>query len=549
MRVVVIGAGVGGMSAALRLAKAGALVTVVEQNERIGGKLNVWEPDVDGVGKFRFDTGPHVLTMPWAIRELFEDLGERMEDYLDLVRMDPICRYHFPDHTHFDAPANPEEALQRIRETFPGDEDGFRFLLDYAKRVHDTTVDPFLRQDFGTAVRGIPTLTQWKQLTQFIGLKPWQTISDLSKKHLKHERLRQIFDLYAFYNGSSPYKASAIFAIIAWVQWGDGTFYLRGGLRTYADALEKLADKFGVKFEMQVRATEVLTDSRSIPRKFPEREDGLEIPLYHNIEFTPATRIEGMTGYIEGRSTPSSKRPFGLEADVVICNADPMSAYRRLTDFSRPSGFEEENVTPSTSAFVMLLGVKGDAKRDFPQLAHFNSFLPTDLNAEFEAIFNQGVPAHDPVIGITCQSVTEPGVAPEGYSTLFVMTSPPALSSLDVEWRAEQTKSYRDRILDLLETRCGLPGLRERIVCEQVWTPRTFQEKYGAWRGSLYGVSSNGWRSAFLRPPNRSKTVKGLYFVGGGTHPGGGLPLVTLSGKIVAEAVLTDFGPISLTVL
>ena len=233
-----------------------------------------------------------------------------------------------------------------------------------------------------------------------------------------------------------------------------------------------------------------------------------------------------------------------IPANVVVCNADPMTAYQSITpERARPDGFEEKNVTPSTSAFVMLLGVKGDARRDFPTLSHFNSFLPADLNAEFDAIFGRGVPADDPVIGVTCQSVTEPNVAPDGYSTLFVMTSPPALGNF--EWTPEQTAAYRDRILTLLETRCGLPGLRERVVCEQIWTPRTFQEKYGAWRGSLYGVSSNGWRSAFLRPPNRSKTVKGLYFVGGGTHPGGGLPLVTLSGKIVADAVLSDFASIA----
>ncbi len=524
MRVVVIGAGVGGMSAALRLAKAGATVTVVEQNERIGGKLNVWEPEVDGVGKLRFDTGPHVLTMPWAIRELFDDLGERMEDYLDLVRMDPICRYHFPDGTHFDAPANPDDALKRIAETFPGDEDGFRFLLDYAKRVHDTTVDPFLRQDFGTAVRGIPTLTQWRQLTQFIGLKPWQTISDLSKKHLKHERLRQIFDLYAFYNGSSPYKASAIFAIIAWVQWGDGTFYLRGGLRTYADALAKLADKFGVIVHLNRRAASIghgmLTESDI---------ETDSIRNYYRLDINAESMTDENDVWFDYPQEGAS---------ALIFNADPMDVYTRL-EVARPEGFEENNVTPSTSAFVLLLGVRGDARRDFPHLSHFNSFLPADLNAEFDSIFAKGVPAADPVIGITCQSVTEPGVAPEGYSTLFVMTSPPALGNW--QWTPEQTANYRERVLDLLETRCGLPGLRERIVCEQVWTPRTFQEKYGAWRGSLYGVSSNGWRSAFLRPPNRSKTVRGLYFVGGGTHPGGGLPLVTLSGKIVAEAVLADF--------
>jgi phytoene desaturase len=495
------------MSAALRLAKAGHQVTVLEQGERVGGKLNVWEPEVAGAGRFRFDTGPHVLTMPWAIREMFEDLGERMEDHLDLVRMDPICRYHFADGSRFDAPADPEEAARRVSESFPGDEAGFRALLAYARHVHDVTVDPFLRQDFAEAVRGVPSPAQWRQLTQFLGLRPWETISQLSLRHLRHPRLRQIFDLYAFYNGSSPYKASAIFAIIAWVQWGDGTYYLRGGLRTYADALARLAEKLGV---------EVRTNTRV----------GSISPMF---AFGPGdfVRIEG----------EHKGERFESDEQVVICNADPMTAYESLAPDARPKGLTADAVQPSTSAFVMLLGLKGTPERDFPHLTHFNSFLPDDPKAEFDAIFSRNVPADDPVIGVTCQSVTEPACAPPGHSTLFVMTSPPAMGP-EWEWTDENTGAYRERVLSLLETRCGMPGLRERIVCEQVWTPKTFAERYGAWRGSLYGVSSNGWRSAFLRPPTRSRTVKGLYFVGGGTHPGGGLPLVTLGGKIVAESVL-----------
>jgi phytoene desaturase len=508
MRVVIIGGGVGGLVASVRLAKAGHAVTLLEQGERVGGKLNIWEPEVPGAGRFRFDTGPHVLTMPWAIQELFDDLGERMEDYLTLERIDPICRYHFSDGTHFDAPADPEEAARRIAQTFPGDEVGFRILLAHAKRVNDVTVNTFLRQDFSATIKGAPTFQQWRQLGDFIGLKPWETLSALSKKRLNHPRLRQIFDLYAFYNGSSPYKASSIYSVIAWVQWGEGTYYLRGGLRTYANALIRLAEKFGVTIRTGAKAERIIIEQDALSKR--------------NVVRAVVVR--------DGDSCP---------ADAVICNADPLTAYSSLIDprFCPPglSQQSREHLQPSTSAFLLLLGVQGE----FPSLMHFNSFLPDDSAAEFDALFKRSVPADDPVIGVTCQSVTEPDCAPPGYSNLFVMTSPPPLSENFV-WTEENTARYRERILTLLETRCGLKGLRDRIVCEQLWTPETFASRYGAWKGSLYGLSANDWRSAFLRPPNRAKEAQGLYFVGGGTHPGGGLPLVTLGGKIVVEAVRED---------
>lgn len=505
MRVVVIGAGVGGMVAALRLAKAGHAVTVLEQNEQIGGKLGVWEPDVPGAGRFRFDTGPHVLTMPWVIEALFRDLGFALGDYLDLVRVDPICRYHFPDAAFFDAAADPDEAARRIAARFPGDECGFRDLLAYARRVYDATVEPFLCQDFARAVRGIPTPAQWRQLAGFLGLRPWQTLHERVARHLRHPRLRQIFDLYALYNGSSPLHASAIFAIIAWVQWGEGTFYLRGGLRTYAEALGKMAERLGVEIRVGAAAERIV--------------------------------VAGAPG--RGHAAGVEVAGGGcVPADAVLCNADPLTAYRDLVPAAqRPHAFRDEaalnRLEPSTSAFVLLLGARGT----WPHLAHFNSFLPDEPMAEMDAVFRRGVPAEDPVIGVTCQSVTEPSCAPPGHSNLFVMTSPPALGDGFV-WTGENTAAYRARVLDLLEKRCGLAGLRERIVCEQVWTPQTFANRYGAFRGSLYGLSSNNWRQAFLRPPNRAQGVDNLFFVGGGTHPGGGLPLVTLGGKIVAEAVL-----------
>ena len=495
MDVIVIGGGIGGLSAAIGLAAQGARVTLLEQNERVGGKLNLWTKD-----GWMFDTGPHVLTMLWALEEVFSQAGRRLEDVLDLIRLDTVCRYHFPDGETLDAPADPEDAARAVARFAPGEEPGFRRFLAYARQVSDATTDPFLRQDFGAQVRGVPTLAQWKQLGAFLALKPWRTLRDVIQAHFTDPRLRQVFELYALYSGSHPARASGIFATVADVQWRQGTFYVPGGLYQLAEALREAAESLGVQVQTRARVTEILVKGHR------------------------ATGVVTATG----------ERRF---ADAVVCNADciqalttlvPENARRSWTAAARVARME-----PSTSAFLLLLGIEGT----YPELAHHNSFLAADGEAEFTAVFDQERPAEDPTVGVACQSVTDDTKAPPGCSNLFVMTNPPALSS-HFDWTAEAPR-YRELVLTKLE-RMGLAGLQNRILVEQMWTPLDLQSRYGAWRGAIYGLSSNGWRQGFLRPPLVSPDVDGLYFVGGSTHPGGGVPLCALSGTIASRQILAE---------
>jgi len=491
MDVIVIGAGVGGLSAAIGLAARGAKVTVLERNANIGGKLNVWEH-----GGFRFDTGPHVLTMLWALEEVFENAGRRLGDVLDLVRLDTVCRYHFEDGQTLDAPGSPEDAARAIAAFAPADEAGFRRFLDYAHQVSDATTEPFLKQDFGASVRGIPSPQQWGQLTSFLALKPWRTLRGVVREHFTDPRLRQVFELYALYSGSHPDRASGIFATVADVQWREGTYYVRGGLYQLAQALRDAAEHLGVSFQTNTEATEIIVKQ----------------------------------GRARGVQTRCGDRLF---ADAVVCNADCLSALTSLVPHSARRQWKEprvEKIEPSTSAFLLLLGVKGE----YPQLAHHNSFLAADGEAEFESIFDAQKPADDPTIGVACQSVTDPTKAPPGCTNLFVMTNPPALSP-HFDWTTEAAR-YREIVLAKLE-RMGLTDLRNRIVVEQLWTPLDLESRYHAYKGAIYGLSSNGWRQGFLRPPQVSPDVAGLYFVGGSTHPGGGVPLCALSGTNVARRI------------
>ncbi len=496
MEVVVIGAGVGGLAAAIGLASRGVRVTVLEKNAGVGGKLNVWEQD-----GFRFDTGPHVLTMLWALEEVFQSTGRRLEDVLDLVRLDTVCRYHFPGGQMLggqmlDAPGDPEDAAQAIAAFAPEDEAGFRRFLEYARQVSDATTEPFLKQDFGASVRGVPSPAQWGQLSSFLALKPWRTLREVVSQHFSDPRLRQVFELYGLYSGSHPARASGIFATVADVQWRQGTFYVRGGLYQLAEALREAAESLGVQFQTSTAVSEIIVKS----------------------------------GRARGVETRDGDRLF---ADAVICNADALGAMTTLIPHAARRSWPEsrvQKIEPSTSAFLLLLGVQGE----YPQLAHHNSFLAADGEAEFSAIFDSQTPAEDPTVGVACQSVSDPSKAPPGCSNLFVMTNPPALSS-HFDWRTE-APYYRDLVLAKLE-RMGLTDLRERILVEQMWTPLDLESRYGAYRGAIYGLSSNGWRQGFLRPPQISPDVQGLYFVGGSTHPGGGVPLCALSGTNAAKQI------------
>jgi len=491
MDVIVIGAGVGGLSAAVGLAARGASVTVLEKNAMVGGKMNVWEQN-----GFRFDTGPHVLTMLWALDEVFANAGRRLEDVLDLVRLDTVCRYHFSNGQTLDAPGDASAAAETIARFAPKDTDGFLRFLAYAKQVSDATTEPFLKQDFGASVRGIPSPQQWGQLTSFLALKPWRTLRDVVREHFTDPRLRQVFELYALYSGSHPARASGIFATVADVQWREGTYYVRGGLYQLAQALRDAAESLGVVFQTETEAAEIIVKQ----------------------------------GRAWGVQTCSGDRLF---ADAVVCNADCLRALTTLVPYSARRQWSEprvEKIEPSTSAFLLLLGVKGE----YPQLAHHNSFLAADGDAEFASIFDAQRPADDPTIGVACQSVTDPTKAPPGHSNLFVMTNPPALSP-HFDWSTEAA-SYREIVLAKLE-RMGLTDLRQRIVVEQLWTPIDLESRYHAYRGAIYGLSSNGWRQGFLRPPQVSPDIDGLYFVGGSTHPGGGVPLCALSGTNAAKRI------------
>lgn len=487
-RAVVIGGGIGGLSAAIRLAVRGWQVTVVEQNAALGGKMG--EISADG---FRWDTGPSVITMRHVFEELFAEAGANLSDYLTLLPIDPLTRYFWSDGALLDARASLSEMAAQIAQFDPRDVEGYLRYLAYAAQIHRVTGPVFIydRPPRPKSFLSVPLL-DWPKAD------PFRTMDAAIRAHVRSPHMRQFLGRFATYVGGSPYEAPATLNVIAHVELVGGVWYPQGGIYAIARAFERLA-----------------------------REVGVEVITRQGVS---AVRVE------EGRAVGVTLADgTALDADAVVCNVDVATAYRHLlpqTDAiqKRLAGLVKQE--PSCSGFVLLLGVKGQHER----LAHHNILFSRDYPLEFQQIFKDRVPPDDPTVYISITSKTDPSHAPDGHENWFVLVNAPALTD-GFDWAA-QAPRYRDLVLARM-AEAGF-DVRGNIVSERVLTPVDLQTMTGAFRGALYGASANSKWTAFKRPHNRCPDVAGLYFAGGTTHPGGGVPMVTLSGKVAAELAVED---------
>jgi phytoene desaturase len=482
---LIVGGGLGGLSAAIRLAAAGRAVTILEKNERVGGKLNL----VCEQG-YTFDTGPSLLTMPWVIDELFAAAGRRREDYLTFVQIEPTCRYFWSDGTRFDAFQHMPQLVQEVERIAPEDTGGlFRFLA-YSSQIYDAVADTFLLRPF----EGLRELITPQLARHSMRIDALRSVDAAVRSYFRSPYLRQVFNRYATYNGSSPYISPATFNVIAYIEFAEGGWYVQGGMYELGRALAQLAGELGVTIRTCTEVSEVLI------------RDGR------------ACGVRTSTG-------------DELEAGQVLVNADPQYAYHKLIPGQQAMAKRLAGLEPSCSGYILMLGVD----KIYEQLAHHNIFFSDDYRREFDTIFRRRVPAADPTVYIATSARTDPQHAPPGHMNFFVLVNAPALTN-KIDWQKEAAP-YRETVLRKLE-RMGLSDLRQHIVYEQCWSPADIAERYNATAGAIYGLSSNNPFVAFVRPPLQARQIGGLYFVGGGTHPGGGIPLVLLSGRAVAEKML-----------
>jgi phytoene desaturase len=495
-RVVVVGAGLGGLAAAARLATAGHSVTVVERSDRVGGKLGTYERD-----GHVFDTGPSLLTMPQVYRDLFSATGGPLEDSVDLLQLDPAVRYRFADGTTLDMPGRPEAIPAALDSALgPGTGAQWAALMDRAARMWAISEEPFLR----APLRGAGTLARLARSPADVAtIAPWRTLRSLGTDRLPSPHLGMLLDRYATYSGSDPRRVPAVLATVPYVEQQFGSWYVRGGMHRLARAVADRATTRGALLRTGSTVHRILLEGG--------RAAGVQLA--------------------DGERVP---------ADVVICGADATALYAGLLPPDRRTRGVRRNLrraTPSLSGVVLLLALRGRT----PGLTHHTVLFPADYDAEFDAVFGAGRfagaprPVADPAVFISAPD--DPALRPdEDSESWFVLVNAPRHEPRHgVDWTAPgMAGRYAEGLLDLLARR-GL-DVRDRLRWSVVRTPADLERDTGAVGGSIYGTSSNGVRAAFLRPAN-SSPVPGLFLVGGSAHPGGGLPLVTLSAEIVAGLV------------
>ena len=489
-RVAVIGGGLGALSGAIRLARLGFSVQLFEKNPKIGGKIN--EVVLEG---YRFDTGASLLTMPFVIDELFDFAGFDRSDYLDFMPIDPICRYFFADGSAMDASADKAKMKAAIKQLSPIDAEAYESFLEYAERIHTLTAEIFMF----TPIHEFKKLMKFRYLRTLFRLHqidPFRTIHQSVSRFFSDSRLIQLFDRYATYNGSDPFQAPATLNIIPYVEYGLGGYYIKGGMYRLVNALELIARERGVEIHTSVKVEKICQDGKQVSGV---RANGQKVP-----------------------------------ADYVLCGADAIIAHDELIG-GPPNQREKLNrLEPSLSGMVFLWGVRSKHS----QLAHHNIIFSSDYEAEFRQIFKHRQVPDEPTIYIAITSKADAAHAPVGGENWFVLLNMPYLAPGQM-WEREKVR-VRNFVLDRLRE-IGL-DIRDRIEVEQVYTPQDFSELYASNQGSIYGISSNSKTTAFKRLPNRSRILNGLYFAGGSVHPGGGIPLVVLSGKMAAALIAADHG-------
>lgn len=484
-RIIVIGAGFGGLAAAVRLRAMGHRVTVLEARDRAGGRAGV----IHRNGHV-FDTGPTVITAPHLFEELFELVGHRMDDYVQMVPVDPFYRVTFPDGSHFDYTDDWRRMRTEIAKFHPADIPGYRRLASRAEEIFEVGYRQLADQPFDSVwdmVRIIP---------EMIRLGSYRSVYDLVSQSIFDERLRRVFTFQPLLVGGNPFRVTSIYLLIHWLERKWGVYFPRGGTSALVDALVKLLEAIGVDIRLN----------------------------------TPVDRIEVGSEGVEAVITDTGER---IGCDFAVSNADPSYTYRHMLAPEVRSWLGErrlERIRQSMGLFVGFFGTD----QTYPSIPHHTIVLGERYRGLLEDIFERKILADDFSVYLHRPTATDPTMAPPGGETFYVLSPVPNNNS-GIDW-SRIGDDYFDRILEVLERR-HLSGLRSAITTQFWHSPDYFEHRLRSVAGAGFGPEPRLSQSAWFRFHNRSKQIDGLYFVGAGVHPGAGIPGVLNSAKVLEKLI------------
>lgn len=482
-KAIIIGSGVAGLATAIRLAIKGYDVTVYEKNSYPGGKLSAFAKD-----GYMFDAGPSLFTNPHLIEELFTLANEPIENYFAYKQLPNTCNYFYVDGTNFTAPANPKDFAKVLQEKLGEKQEQVNQYLQTSKSLYNNLGSLFLNN----SLHKTKTFFNKQVLKAITTVKLSHLTKSLHQYNSKfsNSKTTQLFNRFATYNGSNPYKAPAMLSLIPHLEHGIGTYYPKGGMISITNALYNLALKKGVQFIFNTPVQRI---------------------VYHN------KQVKGVV-----------VNQKNILANVVVSNMDVYFTYKHLLQLPTKAKkvLKQER---SSSALIFYWGIK----KEFQQLGLHNILFSNNYQAEFNSIFNSKTFYANPTVYINITSTQQQNeFAPEGCQNWFVMVNAPA--NVGQNWE-QLIPKYRQAIIQKINQQFQT-NIEELIEVEEILSPQTIEAKTQSFMGSLYGTSSNSKLAAFLRHPNFS-SIKGLYFVGGSVHPGGGIPLCLQSAKIVGEMV------------
>ncbi|WP_018616267.1 1-hydroxycarotenoid 3,4-desaturase CrtD [Segetibacter koreensis] len=484
---IIIGAGVAGLAVATRLAIQKFNVTVFEKNRYPGGKLSHF-----ALGDYNFDAGPSLFTQPQNIVELFELAGEPIEEYFQFEKVPFSCKYFFENGTVINAFADITAFAEEMKVKTGEDPEKVISYLQQSRKLYEEIGTVFL--DYSISKKNSLLKAPLIKAIKATRLKfVVDSLNDLNTKHFTRPETIQLFNRFATYNGSNPFKAPGMLSLIPHLEFGLGTFYPKGGMKSITDALYKLALKKGVKFNFE----------------------------------SPVQRIINVDGWVKGVVVNNAN----FYGDIVVSNSDVYFTYKHLLrdDSKAKKSLKQER---SSSALIFYWGIK----KEFSELQLHNIFFSEDYKNEFEHLFEKKTISEDPTIYINITSKMESGQAGEGKENWFVMINAPANEEQD--WELLKSKC-REAVITKLNRMLNT-DVESYIEVEETLDPVKIEEQTSSFMGALYGTSSNSRMAAFLRHPNFSSTIKGLYFAGGTVHPGGGIPLCLKSARLVSELVKSD---------